>query len=95
MVIGDTEFPTAAAAARYVSAILNRYQLLEQVSEQDATFLRALIDRHPDRDAKLRGCTITRFEVHPFTGGTRCFFLCRNDGSREHFSYKKCLPGKH
>jgi hypothetical protein len=91
LTIGPRTFTSIAEAARFYSAMLNRYPLFARVTDDDAASLRDLLDRHPDRDAKLRGTTATHFEVHPFKGGTRCFFLIRSDGTKIDFSFKKCL----
>ncbi len=84
-------FPTKKSLRDFVSAILNRYDLKQRVGVDNERFLRALFERHPNRDEKLRGSEISHFEVHPFKHGSRCFFLVRADGSREDFSFEKCI----
>jgi hypothetical protein len=89
--IGRMTFDSKADASRFFKAMLNSYRLLDRVVEHDDEMLRALFKRHPDYAAKLRGGKISHFEVHPFVHGSRCFFLVRTDGSRTHFSFKKCI----
>ena len=89
--IGERKFPSKTAAIRFLSAMLNKYELLARVSDDHATILRHLFAGHPESENKLRGYEITHFEVHPFVKGSRCFFLCRSDGTKQDFSFSKCI----
>lgn len=89
--IGSATFPSSTAARRFFSAMLNAYKLYERVSEEDQAILTGLLDRHPERGGKLAGRSISHFEVHPFEHGSRCFFLVRDDGTKVHFSFMKCI----
>lgn len=91
LTIGGLQFASKTAAERHLSCVLNRYRPSERVNDEDAAMLQDLLTRHPDREQKLRGLAVSHFEVHPFEGGTLCFFLVRSDGTKEHFSFKKCI----
>jgi hypothetical protein len=70
--------------------MLNRYASGSRVSDSDAAILAAALARHPDAAEKI-GQGIAHFEVKTADYGTRCFWVCRTDGSKEKFSYFSCL----
>ncbi len=92
------EFAKAGDATAFFKAMLNRYEIGDLVSPQDALDLSALLERHDERDEKI-GAGIAGFEVNtppadapPFS--TRCFWIIRRDGSKIDFSYPHCLEPK-
>ena len=91
-------FEKAGDATDFFKEMLHRYEIGERVSEADAAELKALLERHDDKDEKV-GAGIEGFEVNtppedapPFS--TRCFWLVRTDGTMVDFSYKHCLERK-
>lgn len=70
--------------------MLNRYIPGERISPEDATHLGSLFKRHPEYSTKV-GSGIDYFEVMPADYGTQCFCGVRTDGSKEGFSYIKCV----
>ncbi len=95
-VLGDHSFPTKKDAVEYIQGILhgNHDRQLEPVNE---TFVRAILDRHPDRDSKI-GCGVRSIRVvrNPDFPTTWCFWLVRIDGTSTDFSFKECLkPSTH
>jgi hypothetical protein len=92
------EFAKAGDATAFFKAMLNRYEIGDRVSPEDALDLSALLERHDERDEKI-GTGIAGFEVNippadapPFS--TRCFWVVRRDGSKIDFSYPHCLEPK-
>ncbi|KAI5064979.1 hypothetical protein GOP47_0019674 [Adiantum capillus-veneris] len=71
----------------------HRYNDGEELSDEDMNFLiQNVLIHHPNSKAKT-GCGISAIKIgqsleHP---ESRCFILCRNDGTFEDFSYHKCL----
>jgi Protein of unknown function (DUF3223) len=90
--IGGTAFRTKGDARTFFKGMLGRYQPGDRVSEEDARMLRALIERHPERDQKV-DVGITGFHVDWATMGTKCFWLTRTDGTKTDFSYTSCIRG--
>lgn len=78
--IGRQRFATKTAARSFVSAMLDRYQDGQRISDGDEVFLRDLLDLHPEAAAKI-GCGVSHFTREPDGRGGRCFWLWRNDGS--------------
>lgn len=63
----------------------------EKLSGNDADFIKELLAFHEKSDAKL--AKFAHFEVgeHPDFAKTRCFFVTREDGTKEDFSISKCI----
>src|SRR5262249_956406 len=63
------------------------------VTPDDDGFLRELIKRHPDAAAKI-GWGISRFEIRKNKRfGGPDFWLIRDDGTEDDFSYRTCVKG--
>jgi len=93
MNIGDKEFKNKKEALTYFKGILNTYDPKQIVNEEDFNDLVGLIKIRPDRDEKI-GCGIENIQVIEVRYKTKCFELIRKDGSKEVFSYLKCINGK-
>jgi hypothetical protein len=90
--LGLHQFKKKGDAAAYLRAMLQKYDVGDRVSTDDAEVLRAALALHPDADAKM-GCGITHFSVRSADFGSKCFWVNRTDGTTEKFSYKACIYG--
>lgn len=90
--IGGRVFRTKTEATAFFKAMLARYKAGETVNDRDGLMLRALIERHPERDQKV-DVGIRGFYVDMATMGTKCFWLQRIDGTKTDFSYPTCVRG--
>lgn len=90
--IGPHQFSKKADAEAYLKAMLERYDVGDRVSAQDAEVLHAALAHHPDAAAKV-GRGVTHFSVRSADFGTKCFWVNRVDGSTEKFSYRSCIYG--
>lgn len=88
--LGEYSFDTKTDALSKVRETLNRYSPGDRVSLNDEKLLRALVERHPEASSKI-GQGVDHFMVRSADYGTQCFWVVRNDGSTERFSYKACL----
>lgn len=91
-------FDKAGDAAAFFKEMLNRYGVGEIVGATDAVELRALLERHDERDEKA-GSGITGFEVNAPPSDVpqfsqRCFWIIRSDGTKIDFSIGHCLERK-
>lgn len=50
-----------------------------------------LLKHHDKAEEKLKGAKDFTVGLHPEFQQTRCFFVVKEDGSREDFSFHKCL----
>lgn len=96
--LGIKYFDTQKAAIAFFKPMLQSYRKGQRVEEDDATLLRALIERHPGRDQKV-GVGIDFFfkDDPPDDHGNpsqRCFWIRRTDGSQTDFSYRTCIKGE-
>jgi hypothetical protein len=62
----------------------------ERLGEADGTLMGELLKFHanPEKAKDLSHFTVDK---HPMYNETRCFFVVRNDGSQEDFSFHKCV----
>jgi len=90
--IGDLIFRTKTEAERHIRSILHNTPLGHALNEEDAAILLALLDSHPNRDAKI-GVGVESFLVRmcPIWRNNRQFVLVRTDGTSTDFSFKECL----
>lgn len=93
VILDSINFDNQSQAKACFRAMLNRYIPGDKVSPEDSTHLRALFKRHPEYAAKV-GSGVDYFEVMPADYGTQCFCAVRTDGSKEGFSYIKCVTQK-
>ena len=71
-------------------AIKERHADGERLTGHDLAFMLGLQRQHPHAQAKI-GSGVDAILVHRYIGGSRCFFILRQDGSLEDFSVRKCL----
>jgi hypothetical protein len=90
--IGLHIFDTKTAATTFIQSILYRHKLTEPITGDDHAFLMQLLMKHPSAAAKI-GAGVEHFTVESAKGGTKCFYINRVDGSRDDFSFGKCLRG--
>ena len=90
--LGRLKFAKKGDAAAYLNAILQRYDVGDKVSPEDAKVLVAALGRHPDGESKI-GCGIESFSVRTADFGTKCFWVNRVDGTTEKFAHRACVYG--
>jgi hypothetical protein len=88
--IGGHDFEKKDDARAYVKDLLYKYELGDTVDHVDTQFLKALLDRHPEKAEKI-GVGVASFQVRSADFGTRCFWITRKDNSSEKFSTKVCI----
>ena len=93
VMLGSMSFDNQSQAKDFFKAMLNRYIPGERISAEDSLHLGSLFERHPEYATKI-GPGIRHFEVMPADYGTKCFCAIRTDGSKEGFSYIKCVTQK-
>lgn len=95
---GSQVFGTKGKAANECRRILREYQG-RRVEGPDARFVLNLLLRYAKATKKI-GTGLSHFEVRRVAGAhgrgaSYCFFVCRQDGSAEDFSYDNCLTEPH
>jgi Protein of unknown function (DUF3223) len=90
--LSTRSFASQSEATLFFREMLGRYKLGDRVTDEDARDLAPLLERHLEREEKL-GSGIDHFEVGWSEKRTRCFWIIRTDGTRDHFSYRRCIEG--
>jgi len=90
--LGSLHFERRGDAIAFLKAMLERYDLGDRVNADDAVFLRAALENHPDSERKI-GCGIIDFSVRSADFGTKCFWVNRSDGTTEKFSVTASVRG--
>lgn len=90
--LGPLYFDKRGDAIEFLKAMLARYDLGDRVTTDDAVFLRAALENHPDSVKKI-GCGIIDFSVRSADYGTKCFWVNRSDGTTEKFSITASIRG--
>jgi hypothetical protein len=89
-------FPAKGAVTAFFKDMLARYEDGERVNEDDSRHLHALLKHHTDYAAKV-GAGIAYFKVDENTEyerTTRSFWIVRENGAAEDFSFYHCITPK-
>jgi hypothetical protein len=90
VVLKTISFGNQSLAHTFFHEMLQRYVPGEQVSPEDTIYLAELFKRHPSYLEKV-GPGVHYFEVMPEKFNSQCFCAVLKDGTKEGFSYKKCV----
>lgn len=90
MVLETISFDNQSRSHAFFKEMLNRYVPGEIVSPEDSIHLAELFKRHPCYPTKI-GSGVNYFEVMPEKFGSQCFCAVLQDGTKEGFSYRKCV----
>jgi hypothetical protein len=72
--------------------IVSQHENGQEITGPDREFVMALLRHHPDADqAWLARAARSTLTVGSNRYGTRSFYLVDTDGTREDFSWKKCV----
>ena len=93
VVLETIRFDTQTLAFTFFQEMLQRYVPGEKVTLDDALHLTELFKRHPSYPTKV-GPGVDYFEVMPEKFNSHCFCAVLKDGTKEGFSYKKCVTQK-
>lgn len=90
VVLDTIYFRNQTLAHTFFHEMLQRYVPGERVSPEDTIHLAELFKRHPCYQTKV-GHGVNYFEVMPGQYDSQCFCAVLMDGTKEGFSYKKCV----
>lgn len=93
VVLETISFDTQTLALTFFQEMLQKYIPGEQVTPEDTMHLAELFKRHPSYPTKV-GPGVNYFEVMPEQFNSQCFCAVLKDGTKEGFSYKKCVTQK-
>ena len=89
--LGHKKFKSLTELKDYFGKYLKAAALGQTVEEPEASLLKELLRYHANADKKLG--ELDHFEVnyHPEYKDTKCFLVIKQDGTKEDFSYVKCV----
>lgn len=90
VLLSTKQFKTQKLAHDFFQEMLQRYVPGERISPDDTNHLAELFKRHPSYLEKV-GPGVAYFEVMPEQFNSQCFCAVLKDGSKEGFSYTKCV----
>lgn len=90
--LGHLHFEKQGDALAYFKDVLNRYSPGDTIAPSDYADAEALLSGHPRAQEKI-GDSIASLVVDHDQEGGQCFHVVRSDGSKENFSYRKCIAG--
>jgi len=91
--LGTHIFKTSDALFNYLHNALMNTKIGQDVRYDECIILLDLLKKGHERAAEKLGCGISsiKVEFHPTHRRSKCFMLYRRDGSKEDFSYIKCV----
>jgi hypothetical protein len=91
--LGKHEFRHKKDAIEKVRAIKDKYSPGQTLSAEDFEFVLCVLHLHPEAEEKV-GCGVVSIQVESNGSSDRTgygFWVTRQDGTRQDFSYRKCL----
>lgn len=89
--LGHRKFKSITELKDFFGKYLKSTTPGQKVDEPEASLLRELLKYHTKADEKVK--ELDHFEVnfHPEHNETKCFLVVKHDGTKEDFSYVKCV----
>lgn len=85
------KYPTLDAFKSRFKGLITKTKNGAEIPEDGKKLLSELLKHHKNSDDKLAGVKGFTVDFHPTFEATRCFFILREDGTKEDFSYHKCI----
>jgi Protein of unknown function (DUF3223) len=91
VMFGGVNYPTLDSLKAVFKAIIVKCKNDAVVEGGAKDQLMELLKYHEKADEKLKGIKEFTVGIHPEYKETRCFFVVKEDGTKEDFSFHKCL----
>ena len=85
------KYPSLEAFKSRFKGLITKTKNGSDIPEDGKNLLSALLKYHKNSEAKLENLKAFTVDFHPEFSSTRCFFIVREDGTKEDFSYHKCI----
>ena len=85
------KYPSLEAFKSRFKGLITKTKNGSEIPEDGKNLLAALLKYHKNSEQKLANLKGFTVDFHPTFTSTRCFFITREDGSQEDFSYHKCI----
>lgn len=84
-------YPSLEAFKSRFKGLITKTKNGGEIPSDGVELLKELLKYHRRSEEKLEGCTGFTVDFHPEFKDTRCFFIVRENGENEDFSYHKCI----
>ncbi|KAL4507239.1 hypothetical protein ABPG72_002032 [Tetrahymena utriculariae] len=88
---GGEKYTDILTIKNLFKGILGRTANGQKIISPYHDMLKALLEYHNSKEAKLKDLDHFTVDVHPEHKDTRCFFVVKSDGTKEDFSAVKCI----
>lgn len=85
------KYPSLDAFKSRFKGLITKSKNGVELPEDGQKLLSALLKYHKNTEEKLANFKAFTVDFHPTFEATRCFFIIREDGTKEDFSYHKCI----
>lgn len=85
------KYPSLEAFKSRFKGLITKTKNGDEIPEDGKKLLAALLKHHNNSESKLSNLKGFTVDFHPEFSSTRCFFVIRQDGTTEDFSYHKCI----
>jgi len=91
LTFGGEKFTELGKIKARCRSILNLTKDGDKIGESDHNFLKDLLGKHKNKEAKLKDLSYFTTGQPKDFNQSRCFFIVRSDGTQEDFSVHKCI----
>ena len=89
--LGPQKFKSLKELKSVFGKLLKNGKVGEEIENPEATFLKELLKFHEKSDSKLKDFDHFEVGMHPEHQNTRCFLVVKTDGTKDDFSFNKCI----
>lgn len=89
--LGNRKFKSISDLKSIFSKLIKGVKQGEKIPQPEEQFLKDLMKYHEKGEDKLKDFDHFTVDLHPKYSDTKCFFVVKTDGSKEDFSYVKCI----
>lgn len=86
-----TTYPSLESLKAVFKALIVKTKNDAVIEEPGKSQLLELLKHHEKGEEKIKGAKDFTVSLHPEYKQTRCFFVIKEDGTKEDFSFHKCL----
>lgn len=84
-------YPSLDAFKSRFKGLITKTENGSEIPADGVDLLKELLKYHGKSESKLEGCVGFTVDFHPEFKNTRCFFIVKEGGEKEDFSYHKCI----
>lgn len=89
--LGHQKFRSVTEVRDYFGKLLKKAEVGTKLVNPESDLMKELIKYHNKGEDKMKGFDHFEINYHPEHNDTKCFLIVRDDGSKEDFSYVKCV----